>query len=204
MNETEEMRDARHDLQLLTATDPAASANMLRHVAACSLMLTGRRGRERQCAEPQVVAGFVLTHGSHQLPAAATRRSGVETVYLAFDVDDAAGPPVATGVFSRKGADAIVYGNCRLWSPANDGRALLVPMGDGEYLGYLAFRPGRPFSLVASPVPGDPEAGYRRAATRMQRLLASDALRDIHREGFMHLIRNEGQELFGEVRRAAA
>lgn len=204
MKETEEMRQARHDLQMLSASDPAASANMLRHVAAYSLMVMGRRGRERRDAEPQIVAGFVLTHGEHQLPAAATRRSGIETIYLAFDVDDAAGPPVAAGVFRKQRDGVVLYGNCRLWAPANDGRALIVPCGVGDYVGYLAFRPGQTLRLVDAPVPGDLEAGFRRAASRMQRLLASDALRDVHREGYMHCIRNEGQDLFGEVTRIAA
>lgn len=202
--ETDEMRQARHDLQMLSATDPAASGNMLRHVAAYSLMVTGRRGRERSDAEPQIVAGFVLTHGEHQLPAAAVRRSGIETIYLAFDVDDAAGAPVAAGVFRKQDADVVVFGNCRLWSPANDGRAVIVPCGPGDYAGHLAFRPGRSLKLVEAPVPGELEAGFRRAATRMQRLLESNALADVHREGYLHCIYNQGQELYGEVMRAAA
>ena len=204
MNETAQMRQARHDLHLLSASDPAASGNMLRHVAAYSVMVTGRRGRERQAAEPQVVGGFVFTHGEHQLPAVAVRRSGVETIYLGFDVDDAAGPPVAAGVFRRQGDGVILYGNCRLWSPANDGRALLVPCGEGSPVGYLAFRPGQPLRLVEAPVPGDLEAGFRRARMRMQRLLASEALRDVHREGYLHRIHNVGQELFDDVTRVAA
>jgi len=126
-------------------------------------------------------------------------------VYIAFDVDDAAGPPVATCIFRKQGDEAVVHGPCRLWSPVNDGRALLVPTGrEGVHDGYFAFRPGRQLKLVIGPVPGDLEAGLRRAATRMQRLLASEALRHVHREGYMSCIRNEDQELFAETTRAVA
>ena len=127
MNETEEMRQARHALQDLSASDPAAQANILRHVVAFSIMVTGRRGRDRRGAEPEIVGGFVLSHGDHHVCAEVTRRSETDCLYIAFDVDDAAGPPVAAGVFSRCGNNVVAFGNCRLWSPANDGRALLVP-----------------------------------------------------------------------------
>ncbi len=204
LNETEEMRQARHELQLLTASDPAAAGNMIRHVAALSIMLSGRRGRDRRDGEPQMGAGFVLTHGAHNLCGAAARRSGTDYIYIAFDVDDAAAPPVATGVFRQQDDGMVVYGNCLLWSPANDGRAILVPRGDGDYLGYFAFRPGQPLKLIDAPVPGDLAAGVRRAAGRMSRLLASDALRDVHREGYMHLIHNQGQEIYAETTALAA
>lgn len=203
-NETEEMRQARHNLQLLTASDPAAAGNMMRHVAALSIMLSGRRGRERRDHEPQVGAGFRLTHGAHHLCAAAARRSGTDYIYIAFDVDDATAPPLATGVFRQQGDDMVVYGNCALWSPANDGRALLVPRGEGDYVGYFAFRPGQRLKLVEAPVPGDFAAGVRRAERRLGRLLASDALRGVHREGYMHCIHNQGQEIFAETTALAA
>jgi len=204
MHETEKMRQARHELQLLSASDPAAAANMLRYVAAYSIMLTGRRGRDRRENEPQLGGGFVLTHGDHQLCAAAAQRSKTDYIYIAFDVDDAASAPVAAGVFRQQDGHMAVYGNCRLWSPANDGRALLVPQGEGDYLGYFAFRPGQPMKLVDAPVPGDFVAGVRRANARMQRLLTSDSLRDVHREGYMHCIHNQGDEIYAETTRLAA
>lgn len=132
MNENNEVRDARHELELLSASDPAANANMLRYVAALSVMVTGRRGRERLEHEPQIGAGFLLTHGADKLCAAAARRSGTDYIYMAFDVDDAAGPALAIGVFRECDGNMFVYGNCRLWSPANDGRTLLVPTGEGD------------------------------------------------------------------------
>jgi hypothetical protein len=202
--ETDEMRQGRHDLQLLSASDPAAGANMMKYVAAYSIMLTGRRGRDRRKDEPQLGAGFVLRHGDEFLCAAAARRSGTDYIYIAFDVDDAAGPPLAAGVFRKQDDAMSVYGNCRLWSPANAGRALLVPIGVGPEVGHFAFRPGRPLKLVDAPVPGDLGAGFRRASARMQRLLASDELRHVHREGYMHLIHNVGQDIYAETSRLAA
>ena len=38
----------------------------------------------------------------------------------------------------------------------------------------------------------------------MRRLLTSDALRNVHSEGYMHCIRNEGQEIYADTVRLAA
>lgn len=202
MNETDEMRQARHALQDLSASDPAASANMLRHVVAHSLMMTGRRGRDRLKGEPQIGASFVLMHGEKSICAETVRRSGTDYVYIAFDLDDAAGPPIASGVFSPRGEDVAVFGNCRLWSPTNDGRALLVAQGDG-CRGYFAFRAGRPLKFVDGPLPGDVEAGFRRADVRLRRLLASEELRDLD-GGHMFVLRSEGGQIVARATPLAA
>lgn len=204
MNETKEMRQARHALNMLSASDPAAASNMLRYVASYSLMLSGRRSRDRRGNEPQFGAGFVLLHGDERLCAAAARRSGTDYIYIAFDVDDAAAPPLAAGVFRLQGKDMVAYGNCRLWSPSNDGRALLVPTGAGDYAGYFTFQPGRPLKLVEAMLPGDANAGFRRAEARLERLLNSEAVRSVHGQGYMHLIRNVGQDIYVDVSKAAA
>lgn len=73
---------------------------------------------------------------------------------------------------------------------ANDGRALLVPQGSDGYGDYITFRPGRPFRFVEAPLPRDFEAGAWRADARLQRLLASDDLRDLN-GGYMHVFRTE-------------
>jgi hypothetical protein len=203
-NETEAMRKARHALQELSASDPTASANMMRHAVAYALMVTGRRGRERRRNEPQIGAGFILTHGDENLFAAAARRSGTDYLYVSFDVDEASAAPAALDVFSRRGDDMVVFGNCRLWAPANDGRALLVPQSADGYGGYLAFRPGQPFRHVYAPLPGNFDAGVRRADVRLRRTLASYALRDVHREGFMHVIHNKRDAIYVNTSRLAA
>ena len=101
LKETDEMRQARHDLQLLSASDPVAYSNMMRHVAAYS----------------------------------------------------------------------------------------------------FAFGPGQPPELIGAPVPGDFDAGVRRAEARMRCLPASGALRTVHREGCLHCIRIVGQEISPRSRR---
>lgn len=204
MQETEQMREARQALQMLSASDPAASANMLRYVTAYALMLSGRRGRDRKGNEPQFGAGFVLMHGDERLCAAAARRSGTDYVYIAFDVDDASAPPVAAGVFHRQGDEMYAYGNCRLWSPADDGRAILVPTGPGEHIGYFAFQQGRPLKLVEAPLPGDAQAGFRRAETRMQRLLGSGVVRAVHGQGYLHVLQSRDGEIYADSFKAAA
>jgi hypothetical protein len=60
-----------------------------------------------------------------------------------------------------------------IWSPANDGRALLVPTGDGEPAGYFAFQRGQPFRWVEGPVPGDFTAGLRGTQSRLAAIAAS-------------------------------
>ena len=149
MNETDEMRDARHALERLSASDPAAQANMLRYVAAVRIMLTGRR-RGDVDAPPLIGAGFRLMGGAVEIPAAHTREDGADRIYIAFDVDDAAGPAIGLGLF-RKDDDLVsCYGLCRLWSPANDGRAIIIPADDGS-LGSFSFKSGDRLQRASAP-----------------------------------------------------
>jgi hypothetical protein len=202
-NETEDMRDARHDLHLLSVSDPAASANMMRHVSALSIMLAGRRGRDKRPGEPEIVGCFLLTHGDHHVIAAVTRKTGIDQVCLGFDVDDPVGPPKAIGLFRKDGDGVVMYGACRLWAPANDGHALLVPSESGEF-GHFAFQPGASLRHIATLPSGDLEAGFRRAACRWGKLVGSAELRDAHRGAFMHVIQNKGREVFATATRLAA
>lgn len=139
------MRQARNELQTLPASDPFAQANMPRHVAACTQLLTGRPGGEALAGEPLVGAGFRLMNGEEKLFATFTRGDGVERIYIAFYIDDAQGPPVGTGLFCKLRDHVVCYGSCKLWSPVSDGKALLVPTTDGALAGYFAFRRGQPF-----------------------------------------------------------
>ena len=191
-NETKEMRDARHELQTLSGSDPLARANMLRHVAACTQLLMGRPGWDAHPGEPLVGAGFRLVHGEERLFASFTRSDGIERIYIAFDIDDPQGPPLGTGLFRKEGDHVVCYGLCRLWSPANDGRALLVPVGEGGQ-GYFAFTKGRSFRWVAGDVPGDLEAGLRRAKSRYARLLKSAEADALESRGVGTVVTNVGQ-----------
>lgn len=196
INETNEMREARHELQTLSASDPLAQANILRHVDACTRLLTGRPGPEALPGEPMVGAGFRLAHGEEKLFGSLTRRDGVERIYIAFDIDDAQGPPIGTGLFRKESEHVVCYGLCKIWSPVGSGRALLVPTGDGEPAGYFTFRRGQPFRWVAGPVPGDFVAGLRRTQARMVRLLKAAEANAAHRRGFATVVRNVGQDVF--------
>ncbi len=196
INATKEMREARHGLQTLSASDPLAQTNILRHVAAFTKLLTGRPGIDASPSEPLVGAGFRLVDGEERLLAALTRRDGVERVYIAFDIDDAQGPPIGTGLFRKEGDHVVCYGLCKLWSPVGDGRALLVPTKGGEHAGYFAFRRGQPFRRVEGPVHGDFVTGLRRAQARFARLLTTGEADDVPRRGFASAVSNVGQELF--------
>ncbi|MBA2933079.1 hypothetical protein HZF05_03105 [Sphingomonas sp. CGMCC 1.13654] len=189
MNETEEMKQARRELQLLSASDPAALRNMLRYAAALKMMVTGRLERGRRGGEPHIAAGFQLTAGEQQMMMALTLRTGEEQLYLTFDIDDAAGVPTGLG-FIRKEGEAVACYNCGLWAPTNDGRALIVPH-DESFEGYLAFQPEGPLLHVRSPLPGDRQAGFRRASIRLPRIANSKAVQDIRANGHMHVFRSE-------------
>jgi len=193
INETNEMRDARHELQTLSASDPLAQANMLRHVAACTQLLTGRLGLQALPREPLFGAGFRLVRGEERLFAAFTRGDGLERVYIAFDIDDPQGPPLGIGLFRKEGGHVVCYGLCKLWAPPGDSRALLVPTGEGGPVGHFAFRRGKPFRWTEGPVPGDLVAGLRRAQTRMARLLKSAEAEGVQRRGYATVVRNVGQ-----------
>lgn len=195
-NDTNKMREARHELQTLSASDPLAQANMLRHVAALARLLTGRPGVEALPGEPLVGAGFRLLDGEEKLFAALTRNDGLERIYIAFDIDDAQGSPIGTGLFRKEGDHVVCYGLCRLWSPVNDGRAVLVPTGDGEPAGYFKFQRGQPFRWVDGPVPGDFAAGQRRAQASLARLVKAAEADAVPRRGFAAVVSNVGQTVF--------
>jgi hypothetical protein len=191
INETEAMKQARRNLQDLTASDPAVRANMLRHVAALSLMIAGRRARNSLPGEPHVISTFQFAPGERDMCMAVTSRTGLDQVVLAFDIDDAAGPPVGLGVIRIEGEEIVCYGACRLWAPAGDGRALIVPAGDQDH-GHFAFQRGGALRHVRDARPRDLEPGFRRGTARLTRLANSDGLREVAQEGFMHVLNSHG------------
>jgi hypothetical protein len=155
----------------------------------------GDRRAEALPCEPIVGAGFRLVDGEEKLLATLTRRDGLERIYIAFDIDDAQGPPIGTGLFRKEGDHVVCYGLCKLWSPVGDSRALLVPTKGGEHAGYFAFRRGQPFRRADGPVHGDFAAGLRRAQARLARLLDACDTDAVPRRGFATAISNVGQEV---------
>ncbi|WCT72628.1 hypothetical protein PQ455_13425 [Sphingomonas naphthae] len=192
------MRDARRQLEELTISDPAAVANMMRHLAAVSFVLTGRRVIETREDEPRLTAGFRLMGGAHHLCGAVTSRTGIDQVYVAFDVDDAVGPPIGLGLFRKEKHETLVYGDCRLWSPADGGRAILVPDPTGDH-GHFAFQPGSRLKHLPGLPAGNLEPGLRRAAARRVRLLNSGELRNASEGCAVTRFSNVGRKIFVEV-----
>jgi len=195
VNVNEITRQARHGLQTLSASDPYAQANMLRYVAACTQLLTGRAVGKALTGEPLVGAGFRLVDGGERVFASFTRCDGVERIYIAFDVDDAQGPPIGIGLFRKEGEHVVCYGLCKLWSPVGGGRALLVPTGGDGSSGYFTFRDGHAFRWVEGPVPGDFFAGLRRAHACLARQLAASHAEPVSRRGFATIVSNIGQTI---------
>lgn len=191
INKTEEMKKARRDLQDLSASDPAAQSNMLRHVSALTLMIAGRHGRNSLPGEPFIIGTFQFAPGERNMCMAVTSRTGLDQVILAFDIDDAAGPPVGLGVIRTEGDFVLCHNTCRLWAPTGEGRALIVPVGDDDR-GHFAFQRGGPLRHVDRAGPHDLEAGFRRGAARLTKLANSDELRDISHKGFMHVVNSHG------------
>ena len=203
MNYTEDMRDAAWELKLLTASDPAATSNMMRHVAALALMVAGRRQPDQSVGEPEIAACFLLDHADRNFFIGITAETGIDQILVGFDVDDAAGEAQGFGVVHAVAHKGASFSDCRLWAPANGGRAVLVPQGVGS-VGYFAFRKGGSLRHVGSRPAADLEPGFRRAAARYARLAASPELHGVGREGYLHVISNDNGMLRNQPKRLAA
>ncbi|WP_242147019.1 hypothetical protein [Sphingomonas sp. BAUL-RG-20F-R05-02] len=200
--ETESMRDARHELEMLSASDPIAQANMLRHVVAFRMLLTGHR-YDQNCDDLLIAAGFILKHRPENLLGAACRMDARERIHIGFDVDDAAAPPLSLALFVPQWGQVTCYDSCRIWSPANDGRALIVPSNDPGF-GHYAYRPGAKLRRLHGLPSGDLDAGFRRADARIARLLKSDELTRLRSNRFLHVLRSGDGELACHTTKLAA
>jgi hypothetical protein len=188
---TKEMSTAMIGLQELSASDPAVRMNMLRQLGTLTELVTGRERGFEEPGGPMFMAGFQLTAGQQQACMMLTARTGVEQVYLAFDVDDAAGPPRGLGVVRIEGDRVVAHVFCRIWVPASGGRAVIVPTGEGTR-GHFAFRRGQRLRFVDRPPPGDLAAGYRRAEDRQRQLVAARELCPIEGELTRYLAEGPG------------
>lgn len=187
----EEMRAATIGLQELSASDPADRANMLRHLGALTELVTGRQRGFEQPGEPMFMAGFQLTPSQQQACKMLTARTGIEQVYLAFDADDAAGPPRGLGVVHIDRDRVVMDLICRVWSPPGGGRALIVPTGEGTR-GHYAFRRGAGLRFVDRGPRGDLAAGFRRADDLQRELVKARALCPIEGELTRYLAEGRG------------
>ena len=116
-----EETSTRHRLHSLTASDPAALANMTRHTLALQILATGSRDDGGDKHAPCFISSFEMTRGECNLIMAATHRLGVAQIVQCFDVDDAAGAPRGLGVFRAEGENIVVYPRCLPWAPADGG-----------------------------------------------------------------------------------
>lgn len=191
MDESNRQAEVRHRLQELTADDPAAISSMARHCAALSILLTGGRGRELAPPEPNIHSGFVLCAEERDIFMAAAARMRRDAIHIAFDVDDAAGPPRAIGLFRIEGEMIVCYAGLAIWKPAGPGRAVLVAIDHQERC-HFVFRRGRPLVRIEGAPAGNLEAGLRRGWRALEELAASDELRDVHDGIFRQIVTFHG------------
>ncbi len=203
MNETEKMRTARHELELLSASDPAAYANMVRYVVAYSKLLTGVMPDQVGLKAPVVMAGFRLVGGDEAVLARAVQMDGRDCIYIAFDVDEAQGAPAAMGIFRKDGDHTLCYGCCKVWSPVQ-GHALLVPTAHDDAVGYFSFRRSGPPRWVDGQVPGSFGAGLRRTQTRIEHLLDEARRAEVQLRGYATVYKSEDGKLVSHPLKRAA
>lgn len=169
MNEAEQQ--AYGDKVARVTADPVIVADMVRHLAAIETMICGRPGHLATGTEPLFVAGMKLTPGELNLLMCATGRDGRDLVYVHFDADQP-DEPRGIAVIRNTGDFIAVHPACRVWAPARDGRAVIVPIGE-EAEGQFSFRTGRQLQHSANRPADALEGGFRRAQVRMRRLTAS-------------------------------
>ena len=187
LHDKELARATRHRLQELSAFDPAAQTNMIRYVRALRLLVAGRSGRDALPGEPEFLATFQTTEEERMVLLAQVHRSGLDHVLLAFDIDDAAGPPVGLAVIRSDGERVFCWGNCQIWAPEGDGRAILVPVGENVH-GRFAFQDGSPLLHSDDPLPGDFQTGARRGLDRLVETARSPAMLEIEGDPFVSIV----------------
>ena len=177
MDHTDETLDPRFRLQLLTASDRAARANMMRYSAAFRILLTGQKD-DAEDLKVAIGMGFGMSDATDLTYQMLTRLDGLDRLYIRFDVDDACGPPDGLGLIRLEGGEPILYGQCRMWSPPGTGRPVIIFCHEGR-CGHFAYRPGKTLSCVDRLPASDLMPGFRRADARLAKLVRSDRLRDI-------------------------
>ena len=183
-------KELRRKLQELTASDPAVQVNMLRYVAAFSMMVGRRASEKLREGDAEVWATFQMSEGEHDMQSVIAGRSKVDRVMLAFDVDDASGPPVNLCVIRVEGDAVATYSNCQLWAPTGARTAMIVSRAEGM-AGSFSFVQGRTLRFTGELPPGNLELGFKRGWNALIKLARSDRLDNIH-GGYMHVVNADG------------
>lgn len=163
------------ELQMLTLSDPAARANMLRHIAAVRLLFTDDIA-DAEHHGLLIGSGFGISDDAEEQCYRSVAADGVSRLYLMFDVDDALGPPYAYGLFHREDGETVFYHYAGPWMPLDGGKPL-ISASNGKRAGFFVYRRGR-LRRAAKPPASDFKPGYSRAATRIAALLRTPGIRD--------------------------
>lgn len=177
MNNQDAINDPHFRLQLLTVSDPKVRTNVMRYSKALRIALTGRKD-DSPDLKLLIGMGFGLTDEADIEYQALTRADGLDRLYLRFDVDDACGPPDGLGLIRLEGDRAVLYGQCRLWSPASVGKPVIIFAHEGR-VGHFTYQPGKTLTRVDRLPASDPTPGFRRADNRLAKLVASKLLQKV-------------------------
>ncbi len=187
MSKNTDTMDAAAQLRLLSMSDEKTRTNMMRHILATRMLLTGKH-RDCEVAKIALGACFGVTDAAEVQLTELTRQDGCDRVCIGFDVDDPQGPPSALGLCHRDGDAVLFFETCTFWSPPGGDRAgILVGGGGGWASWHLSYRPGRGLVRVERDPGESPEAGIRRASARYRKLATSAVVRTIavEREAYM-------------------
>jgi len=177
MRDADETVDPQIQLQMLTVSDRNARANMMRHSAALRIVLTGQKD-ETKDMKVLIGMGFGMSDATDERYQSLTRIDGCDRLYLRFDVDDACGSPNGLGLIRQEGADAVLYGRCRLWAPRDTGRPVIFFLHEGRY-GHFTYSPDKNLKRVDRLPSQDMMPGFLRADAMLAKLVASKRLQDI-------------------------
>lgn len=178
MKRSEIPEPASLELQMLTVSDPAARSHMMRHVIALRKLLTGRMS-DRDVPGLMIGTTFGVSDGAEAAYTVSTEIDGIARILIAFDVDDAKGPPQGYGLFLKEEGRVRMYDYAGPWKPAGVGRALLSAANDLGGGGFFAYQ-RKTMVRVATPPSGQFAPGYERAKARVAALADSREVRALN------------------------
>jgi len=166
---------ARQERDEMLLSDPAVAINFVRHVAALVALLSGRTSCRTGSRGPAVVACLAQEWSEFKPQLGLFSLTGRDHVLLRFDREDPLGRPTAIDVVRHVGDQLETDTGCGLWSPVDDGRALVISRSDHAPR-YFGFDPARPL-VVHHGMPAIAiEPGCRRAGLRFEKLARSPKL----------------------------